>query len=79
LLSKSFRVVGFGTVKESLFEMWLSRQLETCAFNALELELVISSARGDLALDLDEVMRLLIRVTRSGGAFKSDGELITFR
>jgi len=79
LLSRSFRVVGFGTVKESLFEMWLSAQLETCAFGALPLAQVISGGVGGLELDQGEVLRLLVRVTRRGGRFKSDGEIITLR
>jgi len=59
LLSRSFRVVGFGTVKESLFEMWLSDQLGSCAFGALPLAQVISGGVGGLELDQGEVLRLL--------------------
>lgn len=79
LLLKSFRAVGFGTVKESLFEMWLSDQLETCDFGALELDHVVGTAVADLELEAAEIIGLLIRVTRTAGAFKSDGEIITRR
>jgi len=79
LLSKSLAVVGFGMVKESLFEMWLSARLETSDFFALELWRVLEASENELGLERDEGIGLLIRLTRSGAAFKSDGGLITFR
>lgn len=71
--------VGFGAGKQSRFETWLCRQLESCAYNALDVRGAIVAAVEDLALDRGEVVRLLVRSTRRGGDFKSDGELITFR
>jgi hypothetical protein len=79
LSSKNSGAAGFGGVKRSLFETWLSAQLEICDFGALPLALVEKSAAQELALDLDEVIRLLIATTRSGGRFRSDGEIITIR
>jgi hypothetical protein len=66
-------------VKVSLFETWLLARLETSDFNALELSRVVSEAKDALGLDLAEVLRLLVRVTRRGGRLKSDGHLITWR
>src|SRR3990172_8530519 len=77
LMSKSRGAVGFGKVKESIFETWLSQRLEKAAFNALELVQVVRDAVEDLELGLEEVIGLLIRLTRVGAKFKSDGELIT--
>ena len=79
LSSKNLTAVGFGMVVESLFEMWLSDQLETCAFNALELSTVADESAAQLQLDAEQVTRLLIRLTRRSASFKSDGEIITFR
>lgn len=79
LLSKSLIVVGFGKVKGSLFEMWLSAQLETCDYGALTLSSVVEGSVGELGLDGEEVIRLLINSTRVRGPFKSDGEVITLR
>jgi len=78
-LSKNSGVFGFGMVRVSLFETWLSARLESCAFNALSLSSVVSESVGELHLDLDEIKRLLIKATRQGGVFQSDGEIITFR
>jgi hypothetical protein len=58
--------------------MWLSHRLESCAFNALGLVEVVRSASVDLELDAEEVIRLLVRLTRAGSTFKSDGDLVTF-
>jgi hypothetical protein len=79
LLSKSCRVVGFGTVRKSLFEMWLSQRLESCDFGALTLASVEKDACAELGLDLDEVKGLLLRSTREGGKFRSDGVIISRR
>jgi hypothetical protein len=79
LLSKSFRVVGFGTVVESLFEMWLCQQLESCDFNAQTLVQVARDAAEELDLERGEILRLLVKATRRGGKFRSDGVIITKR
>lgn len=76
---KSLGVAGFGRARVSRFETWLSARLESSAFNALELERVITAAVEDLDLDRSEVLRLLVRVTREKARFKSDGKLITWR
>lgn len=72
-------MAGFGAVKELLFGRWLSHQLETAAFNALEIERVVASAGADLDIERDEAIRLLIRLTRAGGTFKANDGLITWR
>ena len=77
--SKNLGAVGFGMGKRLLFEMWLSARLEICDFSALELESVIKDASAELVIGREEVVALLLRVTRRGGGFKSDGEIITFR
>lgn len=78
LSSRNWGAGGFGAAKERLFEMWLSRRLENSAFNALGFEQVVRDGAADLALDVDEVIGLVIRLTRAGSIFKSDDGLITF-
>jgi hypothetical protein len=79
LQSKNWGVTGFGMARRSLFETWLSAQLESCAFGALSLGEVVRSAGADLRLEPGEVIGLLLRATRTGGRFKADGGLITLR
>lgn len=79
LSSKSWGVVGFGTAKRSLFEMWLSARLESCAFGGMLLVEVVRDGAEDLGLEPGEVVRLLLGATRRGGRFKADGGLITLR
>lgn len=71
-------MVGFGAVRGQLFEMWLTNALQDADFNALSLKGVVESAVENLGLGMDEVIGLLIRCTRAGGRFRSDGEVITF-
>ena len=78
-IGEELGAVGFGRAKEFHFETWLSRQLESCAFGSFEVREAVRSAGADLVLEDEEVLRLLIRATRSRGKFKSDGEIITLR
>lgn len=79
LSSKSWGVVGFGVVRRSLFETWLSAQLESCAFGGMLLGEVVSGAKAELGLDGDEVLRLLLNATRGASLFKAENGLISFR
>jgi len=79
LLSKNFHVVGFGTVKESLFVMWLSRQLESCAFGALSIGEVVTGAVEELGFERSAVLAMLCALTVRDGSFKSDGVVISLR
>ena len=76
---KSSGGAGLGTVRLSLFEMWLSAQLEKSAFNALRLEEVIRDGAADLDLEENAVLRMVFRLTRPGATFKAEDGLITFR
>lgn len=66
-------------VRESLFEMWLSHRLENCEYNALGVGEVVREANADLDLEAEEVIRLVVRLTRAGATFKAEDGLITFR
>lgn len=77
--SRSLGVGGFGMARESLFEMWLLAQLAICDYGGLLIEEVVRNAAADLAIEPDEVFRLVIRATRETGRFRVDDGLITLR
>lgn len=79
LFSKNWTNVGFGAAKVLHFEMWLSVRLEICAFNCEGIDELLENAAAELGLEKWDALRLLLRVTRAGARFKSDGELISFR
>lgn len=79
LSSRSWGVVGFGVVRQSLFEMWLSAQLENCAFGGMLIREVVREA-GELGfLDAGEVIGLVLRCARRGGKFRVEDGMITVR
>lgn len=64
---------------ESVFRLWLARELEVADFGALTLREVRDGAQRDLDLDRVTVDVYLVRACSSGGEFKSDGVIVTFR
>lgn len=70
---------GFIGVSESRFEAWLMDILQGEAFSALEVRMVVERAVDDLELERGDAVRLLLRVTRIGGLYKSVDGLVSFR
>lgn len=64
---------------ESAFALWLEREIESAAFGALTVEEVKRGAVERLELEESEVIRYLVRATREGGRFRSDGDIVTMR
>jgi len=79
LLERSSGAVGYGMAKESHFVTWLTRELQTAAFGALEVYQVVENAQRDLGLERELVLRMLAKRTAAGGEFRSDGHLVTLR
>ena len=63
----------------SLFEMWLSARLEICAFNCEGVAVLLNAAVEEIALEKWEAVQLLLKVTRPGERFKSEGGFVSFR
>jgi len=78
-LLKSLVVGGWNAARELRFATWLGSILETAAFEALTVVQILDRASAELELDTEHARRILIRLTRSGGRFKSDGELVTLQ
>jgi hypothetical protein len=79
LLEKSTTISTFGNGKQLHIARWLSLQLEDADFGALEINRVVELGVDQLALDRENMLRILITLTRWQSDFKSDGQLITFR
>jgi hypothetical protein len=71
--------VGFGVVREKLFQTWLIDTLESECFNAMMLDEIIDAARKDILLERVTVLQLLVAATARGGKFKSVDGLVTVR
>lgn len=79
LSSKNSAGVGYGKGALSLFEMWLSLRLESCAFNCESVAEVLGAAVDEIALEKWDAVQLLLKVTRPGERFKSEGGVVSFR
>ena len=79
LSSRSLDGAGYGKADASRFEMWLSLRLENCAFQCESVGAVLVAAGVELKLERWEAVALLLRVTRMGARFQSDGGIVSFR
>jgi hypothetical protein len=79
LSSKNSAGVGYGRGALSLFEMWLSLRLESCAFNCESVAALLDAAGEEIALEKWDAVQLLLKVTRPGERFKSEGGFVSFR
>ncbi len=76
---KKLAAVSFFGVGESAFGRWLETRIDAEPFQALGFESVISRAGEELGLDREKATGYLLRATRTGGRFHSDGEIVTRR
>jgi hypothetical protein len=58
---------------------WLGDQLEVSDFGGLTISSVVNESGVALGLEVEHVVRLLVRLTSRGARFCSDGVIITFR
>lgn len=79
LLLRSSAAAGWKEGVESLFSTWLRSQLIGADFEALSLAEVFAAASAELELDRERVLMILVKRTRSGSEFVSDGEIVTLR
>lgn len=78
LVRKSGAVSSFAG-KESHFENWLSDVLLSEDFHALSVSALLARAENDLQIERVEAIRMLARVTGTGGKFRSEGGIVTIR
>lgn len=79
LSSKNLAGVGYGRGGLSLFEMWLSLRLESCAFNCESVPALLDAAAEEIALEKWDAVQLLLKATRPGERFKSEDGFVSFR
>lgn len=77
LLLRSWGAASYFGASEFQFGKWLENEIERAEFGGMGLGFVLDNATKELGLDRETVVRLLIRATRAGGRFRSDGQIVT--
>jgi len=67
------------TATESVFRLWLRNKIGDADFGALTIEYVEKSAREELIILDDDLLRWLAHYTAESAEFASDGVVITIR
>lgn len=70
-------IYGFETATDHYFVLWLAGKLDGVDFGAISLAELVRVAGVELGLRDDVIIKLLVRHTRPGAMFRSDGEVVT--
>jgi hypothetical protein len=70
-------IYSFEKATDHYFELWLSGKISGEAFGALGLAELVDLAGEELGLREDVIVKLVVKHTRPGAVFRSDGEIVT--